>query len=99
MRILSGIQPTSSIHIGNYLGAINQWKELQEIGECIFFIADLHALTVYQEPKTLNQQTTNIAIELVAAGLDPEKMHYFHPIADQRTFRALLDPQQCHAGG
>jgi len=77
MRILSGIQPTGSIHVGNYLGAISQWKELQEIGECIFFIADLHALTVYQESKTLNKQTVNMAVELMAAGLDPEKCIIF----------------------
>ena len=77
MRIISGIQPTGSIHIGNYLGAINQWKELQETGECIFFIADLHALTVCQEPKTFNKDVVNIAIELMAAGIDPEKCIIF----------------------
>jgi tryptophanyl-tRNA synthetase len=77
MRILSGIQPTGSIHIGNYLGAIKQWKELQEIGECIFFIADLHALTVYQDPKALNKAVVNMAVELLAAGLDPEKCIIF----------------------
>ena len=77
MRILSGIQPTGSIHIGNYLGAISQLKDLQEIGECIFFIADLHALTVHQDPKTLNRDSINAAAELLASGIDPERCVIF----------------------
>lgn len=77
MRILSGIQPTGSIHIGAYLGAISQWKELQELGECIFFIADLHALTVPQEPKTFSKNVIETATELLAAGLDPAKCIIF----------------------
>ena len=77
MRIISGIQPTGSIHIGNYIGAISQWKKLQEIGECIFFIADLHALTVFQDPKIFNKAVLNSAIELLATGLDPEKSIIF----------------------
>src|SRR3989338_2031827 len=77
MRILSGIAPSGSIHIGNYLGAISQWKELQEIGECIFFIADLHALTTPRNPKTFSQEMLNTAIELLAAGLSPEKCIIF----------------------
>lgn len=77
MRILSGIQPTGSIHIGGYLGAIKQWKELQEIGECLFFIADLHALTVTRNPKTYPKEVLETAIELLAAGLNPEKCIIF----------------------
>lgn len=77
MRILSGIQPTGSIHIGAYIGAIAQWRELQQTGECIFFVADLHALTIPQEPKEFSRQTLNTAIELLAAGLDPEKCVIF----------------------
>src|SRR3989344_6633823 len=77
MRILSGIAPSGSIHIGNYLGAISQWKELQEIGECIFFIADLHALTTPRNPKTFSQEMLNTAIELLASGLNPEKCIIF----------------------
>lgn len=77
MRILSGIQPTGSIHIGAYLGAIKQWKELQTTGECIFFVADLHALTAPQDPKTFSQKTLETAVELLAAGLDPEKCVIF----------------------
>lgn len=77
MRILSGIQPTGSIHIGTYLGAISQWKELQSIGECIFFIADLHALTVPQNPKTFSKEVLNTASELLACGINPEKSIIF----------------------
>jgi len=77
MRILSGVQPTGSIHIGSYAGAISQWNELQTLGECIFFIADLHALTVDQDPKQFVKQTLNTAVELLAAGLDPEKCIIF----------------------
>lgn len=77
MRILSGIQPTGSIHIGSYLGAIKQWTELQEIGECVFFIADLHALTIPHDPKTFSKNALEMAMELLAAGLDPEKCIIF----------------------
>ena len=77
MRILSGIQPTGSIHIGAYIGAAAQWRELQQVGECIFFVADLHALTVPQEANDFSKQTLNTAIELLAAGLDPEKCIIF----------------------
>src|SRR3989344_2252707 len=77
MRILSGIQPTGSIHIGAYLGAIKQWTELQTMGECIFFIADLHALTVPQDPKVFSKKTLETAAELLSAGLDPEKCLIF----------------------
>ncbi len=77
MRILSGIQPTGSIHIGSYIGAISQWKELQEMGECIFFIADLHALTLPRDPRTFQKEVLESATELLASGLDPEKCIIF----------------------
>ncbi len=77
MRILSGIQPTGSIHIGAYIGAVSQWKELQEMGECIFFIADLHALTVNRDPKTFHKEILELASELLAVGLNPEKCIIF----------------------
>ncbi len=65
------------MHIGSYIGAISQWKKLQEMGECLFFIADLHALTVPQDPKDFPNQIINTAIELMASGLDPEKCIIF----------------------
>lgn len=77
MRILSGIQPTGSMHIGSYIGAVSQWKELQETNECLFFVADLHALTVPQDPKNFPVQVMQTAVELIACGLDPEKCIIF----------------------
>ena len=65
------------MHIGSYLGAVSQWKKLQEAGECLFFVADLHALTVPQDPKSFPAQVIETAIELIAAGLDPEKCIIF----------------------
>jgi len=77
MRVLSGIQPTGQIHIGNYLGAIKQWLLLQEKNECIFFIADLHSLTVPYEPKNLQKNISETAIAYLAAGINPEKSIFF----------------------
>jgi tryptophanyl-tRNA synthetase len=77
MRILSGIQPTGSLHLGSYIGAVSQWKKLQEMGECLFFVADLHALTVPQNPEEFQKQVMETAVELIACGLDPEKCIIF----------------------
>jgi len=77
MRIFSGIQPTGEIHIGNYLGALHQWAELQDKNECIFCIVDLHALTAPFNPKTLQDLTLEKAIIYLAAGIDPEKSIIF----------------------
>jgi tryptophanyl-tRNA synthetase len=72
MRILSGIQPTGELHIGNYLGALKQWIDLQHDHECFYMLADLHALTVPQNPKTFRKQVVEKATEYIAVGLDPE---------------------------
>ena len=77
MRIVSGIQSTGQIHIGNYLGAIKQWISLQEKNECVFFIADLHALTAPYNPKEMQDKITEKLICYVAAGLDPERAIIF----------------------
>jgi tryptophanyl-tRNA synthetase len=77
MRVLSGIQPTGKLHIGNYLAAITQWLNLQKKEECIFFITDLHSLTAPYEPKTLQKRILETAIEYLAAGLDPKKSILF----------------------
>lgn len=77
--ILSGIQATGALHIGNYLGALKQFVELQNSGtaDCYFFIADLHSLTVPFEPKTLHSNTLEAAAEYIAAGIDPKKSTLF----------------------
>ena len=77
MRIFSGIQPTGPMHIGNYLGAVSQWLELQKQHECFFCVVDLHAITVPQNPKELELATRNKVIELLATGISPEKCALF----------------------
>ncbi|MEK7664135.1 MAG: tryptophan--tRNA ligase [Patescibacteria group bacterium] len=77
MRVVSGIQPTGQIHIGNYLGAIKQWVELQENNECLFFIADLHSLTVPYDPKELHGKIMEKTMAYIAAGIDPDKSILF----------------------
>lgn len=72
-RILSGIQPTGIIHLGNYFGAIHNWLALQKKFDCVFFIADLHALTVYQKPEELRRNTLNLLKIYLASGLNPDK--------------------------
>lgn len=76
-RILSGIQPSGKLHIGNYLGALKQWVALQDEFECYYCIVDLHALTVKQDPKVLPQQTLDAVIDLLALGVDPAKAPIF----------------------
>lgn len=76
-RLFSGIQPSGNLHLGNYLGAIKQWVELQSDYEAIFCIVDLHAITVSQDPVALRQKTLEIAKIYLAAGIDPEKSTLF----------------------
>ena len=77
-RVLSGIQPTAdSFHFGNYLGALRQWVDLQEEHRPFFFIADLHAITVEQDPKLLRERTLRAAAQLLAMGIDPERSAIF----------------------
>lgn len=77
MRVFSGIQPTGEIHIGNYLGALQQWVQLQEKNECVFCIVDLHALTVPYETKGLQQRIKEKAIAYLAAGVNPKQSIIF----------------------
>src|SRR5881392_3696681 len=77
-RVLSGIQPTAdSFHFGNYLGALRQWVDLQRDHQPFFFIADLHAITVEQDPKVLRERTLRAAAQLLAMGIDPERSAIF----------------------
>jgi len=77
-RIFSGIQPSGIIHLGNYLGAIKQWVELQkEADEAIFCVVDLHAITVPQDPKELRKNILSTAALYIAAGVDPERSTIF----------------------
>jgi tryptophanyl-tRNA synthetase len=75
--IFSGIQPSGELHIGNYLGAVKNWVELQSKYDCIYFIADYHAITGSYEPADLRRRTRQMATSLIAAGLDPKKSTLF----------------------
>ncbi|MGE0409017.1 MAG: tryptophan--tRNA ligase, partial [Amphiplicatus sp.] len=77
-RVLSGIQTSGNMHLGNYLGAIRKFVELQHERECYFFLADLHSITVWQEPKKLRAQIHHIAAAYLAAGVDPKIATIFH---------------------
>ncbi|ROL61281.1 tryptophan--tRNA ligase [Bacteroidetes/Chlorobi group bacterium ChocPot_Mid] len=75
--ILSGIQPSGKLHIGNLAGAIRNWVELQDSYDCYFTVVDLHAITVRQEPADLRKTTYELAAMLIACGLDPDKCTIF----------------------
>lgn len=77
MRILSGIQPSGVLHIGNYFGMMHPCLELQDEGEAYLFIADYHALTSTPEPATLRQHVRGVATDFLACGIDPEKSVFF----------------------
>ena len=77
-RIFSGVQPTGNLHLGNYLGAIRNFVRLQDDHECIFCVVDLHAITVWQDPKLLAAQTREIAAAFLASGIDHERSIIFN---------------------
>src|SRR5436853_1231924 len=77
MRILSGIQPSGVLHIGNYFGMMRPAIELQKEGETFYFIADYHALTSLRDPEALRENIRRIALDFLAAGLDPERAALF----------------------
>ena len=77
-RIFSGVQPTGNLHLGNYLGAIRNWVNLQDDYDCIFCIVDLHAITAPQDPEQLRANTREVAAAYLAAGIDPEKCIIFN---------------------
>jgi tryptophanyl-tRNA synthetase len=76
-RVVSGIQPTGNLHLGNYLGAIRNWVRMQDEGECLFFLADLHAITVWNDPAELAGNIRSMAAALLAAGIDPARSTLF----------------------
>lgn len=80
-RVLSGVQPTGNLHLGNYLGAIRKFVAMQHEMECLYCIVDMHAITVWQDPAALRDQTREIAAAYVAAGIDPDKATIFHQSA------------------
>ena len=77
-RIFSGVQPTGNLHLGNYLGAIRNWVRLQNEYECIFCIVDMHAITLWQDPKELIRNTREVTAGMLAAGVDASKHMVFN---------------------
>ncbi|MEO6359951.1 MAG: tryptophan--tRNA ligase [Sphingomicrobium sp.] len=77
MRVVSGIQPTGGLHLGNLLGAILRWVRMQDEAECLFFLADLHAITVELDPEQLRSNVREMAAALIASGIDPAKSTLF----------------------
>ncbi len=78
MRVLSGIQPTGNLHLGNYLGAIRNWVRMQEEGECFFFLADMHSITVHEGREQRLANVREMTAALVACGIDPERSVLFN---------------------
>jgi len=76
-RILSGVQPSGKLHLGNYFGAVRQHIELHHAAECFLFIADYHSLTTIHDAKTLRENTLDVALDYLALGLNPEKAVFF----------------------
>ena len=77
-RIFSGIQPTGNLHLGNYLGAIRIWVNLQDSYECIYCVVDLHAITMWQAPDELRKNTREVTAAFIASGIDPKKNVIFN---------------------
>src|SRR5262245_15558350 len=76
-RIFSGVQPTNNLHLGNYLGAVRNWVRMQKDYDCIFCVVDLHAITLWQDPADLRQNTREVAAAYIASGIDPESSIIF----------------------
>lgn len=90
-RIISGVKPTGSLHLGNYLGAMRHWAPLQEKGEALYFIADLHALNGRPDPKELRSQTLDMAAWLLAMGIKPENMFVESQVPAHGQLQTILN--------
>ena len=77
-KIYSAVQATGNLHLGNYLGALQNWVRLQDEYECIYAVADMHAITIFQDPAALRTSTRKVAAEILAAGIDPQKSILFN---------------------
>jgi tryptophanyl-tRNA synthetase len=77
-RVFSGVQPSGNLHLGNYLGAIKRFVELQDKYDCIYCVVDLHAITVWQEPEELARNTREVTAAFIAAGVDPKRHIVFN---------------------
>ena len=98
-RIVSGMRPTGKLHLGHYLGVIDNWVQLQNNYECFFFVADWHALTTkYDKTDELRQDVLNVAMDWLASGIDPEKatiyvQSHVPEIAELHLYLSMITPQ------
>jgi tryptophanyl-tRNA synthetase len=106
MRILSGIQPSGKLHIGNYLGAMKQHLELQHQGDAFYFIADFHAMTTVKDPALLRENIRDVALDYLALGLDPQKATFYrqsdiHEVPELTWLLTTVTPmgllERCHS--
>lgn len=106
MRVLSGVQPTGALHIGNYFGAIRQFLQLQDDHDCYYFLADLHALTSIQDPEALRANIRHLAAAYLSLGLDPERSVLYRQtdvpeVTELMWYLSPLTPmgllQRCHS--
>src|SRR3989337_3954749 len=91
-RVLSGMQPSGLLHLGNLMGALDNWRKLQDEYECYYFIADWHALTTqYADTSKMRAFTREMVIDWIAAGIDPEKCGIFpqYPIPEHAALHVL----------
>ena len=77
-RVFSGMQPTGNLHLGNYLGAMLNWVKMQESNDCIYCVVDMHAITLWQDPKALRQAIRDVTAAYLACGLDPKRSIIFN---------------------
>jgi tryptophanyl-tRNA synthetase len=77
-RVFSGMQPTGNLHLGNYLGAMVNWVKMQESHDCIYCVVDMHAITLWQDPKSLHQAIIDVTAAYLACGLDPKRSIIFN---------------------
>lgn len=90
--VFSGAQPSGELTIGNYMGALRQWVQMQDDFHCIYCIVDLHAITVRQDPVALRKATLDTLALYLACGIDPQK-HHLRSVACARAHAAELDPE------
>ena len=89
-RVFSGVQPTGNLHLGNYLGALKRFVEMQATHPCLYCVVDLHAMTMAHDPATLRAATREVTAAFLACGIDPETQHRLQPEPRRRARRARL---------
>ena len=94
--LLSGIQPSGDLTLGSYLGAIKNWAELADQFDCYYFMADMHTITVRQNPADLRRHTLEQLAQYIACGLDPEEEHAVYPVPCPSACRAGLGAPVLH---